>query len=83
MRFYIVELISIFKTPEFKIPLKKEVQFKIYTMDNKAESNQGKGSKSIPDSSSKKATGSKSVHSELDQSKEDGFQHKDNRTEEE
>ena len=41
-------------------------------MSNKAESNQSKG-KSVPDSSTKTARGSKSVHSEKDRSKEDGF----------
>ncbi len=45
-------------------------------MSKKAESNQSKGSKTIPDSSTKTARGSKSVHSEKDQSKEDGFKPK-------
>lgn len=42
-----------------------------------------KKSKSIPDSSTKHARGSKSVHSEKDQSKEDGFKPEANRKKEE
>ncbi len=51
-------------------------------MDSKPNDNKGNNEK-IPDSSTKAARGSKSVHSEKDNSTEKGFKQKADRREEE